>query len=106
MSNRVMLHDGKQMAVIRPDNPELALELTRDVMRRQDEKQITGEQAGREFNAIIKAQNYTFVGLLRECGNRLLDPETLEDIGRTLPGDSFVDYAEVKAKMEWESKNG
>lgn len=83
---RVLVKDGRQMAVLRPVTPEAA-------QRALDEaKQMVAEKSDDQerFNAILSKQDrMIFMGLASTKG-RVLDPKTLEDIGPMEPGDSFI----------------
>jgi len=87
---------GDKLAVLRPDDPQLALKLAYAASEIEDEE--AGQKAFRE---ILTSQPYTFVGLLAQAGRggstvRLLD-EAGWSIGSLRPGDSFVPYSDIVA---------
>lgn len=85
--------EGAQIAVVRPQDPALALRLAREAKNDDD------------FQKVLQAQRYFFVGLLanRVVGSRakivttpvILCPITSKPVGDVLPGDSFVSYPEL-----------
>lgn len=73
--------DGQKMMVLRPENPALAIELANKLLGSKDEE---------EFDKILQAQPYLFVGYsARSNAKKILD-EDGKIIGELQPGDSFV----------------
>lgn len=88
-----MLPDnGTAMAVLRPADPELALKLTVEWSDRVVREKLSPAASQEAFDAILRAQEYTYVGAVRAGGSDLVDPETGEPCGVILPGDSLVPY--------------
>jgi len=76
---------GVDLCVMRPRDPALAIRLSLAAKGQLD------------FNSVLRAQEYFFVGLAgHEPGAKgkpyVLHPVTLEVIEEVRPGDSFVDY--------------
>lgn len=88
-----VVRDGSTMAVVRPQDPALALKLTREHKTEED------------FREILRAQQYFFIGILaNEVGGSrhkinlkpvILCPIRNKPIGEPMPGDSFVSYEEL-----------
>jgi hypothetical protein len=74
--------NGKLIAVIRPANPTLALDIAYQAKENNDKAQLD--------SALVRCGPYKFVGYLSRKGARLLD-EKGKDLGEVQPGDSFVD---------------
>lgn len=76
--------DGLKLAVIRPSNPTLALEIAKLALKHNDSKLF----------ADLPAQtgcDYTFMGWLEAGGHRILDKDG-HPIGELQPGDSFITF--------------
>jgi hypothetical protein len=83
---KVLVKDGRQMAVLRPISPEaakLALDKAKQMVTEKSDDQ-------ERFNAILSEQGTMIFAGFASTKGRLLDPKTLEDIGPIEPGDSFV----------------
>lgn len=79
---------GYRVAVIRPDDPELALAQARAAV---------GAVTRDAFEAILHQQPYTFIGLAGE-GEQLLDRDR-NIIGPIAVGDSMVPYEPLVARV-------
>lgn len=91
----VVVRDGHRMAVLRPMTPEAAAEALR-----RAEGLVGKRDTDDEFQKILSDQGkMTFVGLLGSNG-RVLDPQTLSDLGPLVPGDSFVSYDDMLTHRE------
>lgn len=82
----IACEDGKPLAVIRPDNPALAIRLANEALAKQD---------GHAFERILvdvqaSGSRYTFAGWLSKDRSHVVD-ETGKRIDTLKPGDSFVD---------------
>lgn len=75
-----LIKKGHRLAVLRPKDPALALRLT-------EEFKATGGSK-KEFDRILKAQSYTFVGFAGQKG--VLLNEKGAALGRLEQGDSLI----------------
>lgn len=92
---KLVIRDGKVMAILRPQDAAKALAMVNEITQAEAAGDITPEEAQQRFNDVISAQPYTFEGLPTKDGD-LVDPETGEKVGRVKPGDSFLDFEDVK----------
>lgn len=97
MKHAFVYRNGERLAVVRPADPKMALELVRELQSVQASQ--TEEQNQRRFNEILCSQPYTYVGLLSKTGGRLLNKGGWS-IGKMKPGDSFVGFESFKGKAE------
>lgn len=89
--------EGDKIAIIRPDDPKLAMHLAREAMQIENEV-----ERKRAFDAIPAMQAYTFVGLMATVGKpqrKLLD-EKGWSIGECRAGDSLVPYSRIVEMRE------
>lgn len=81
----ILVKNGRQMAVLRPLTPEAAKAALDEALA------MVGKPNNQEaFNEIVSKQDQMIFAGLASTKARLLDPQTLEDIGPILPGDSFI----------------
>ena len=97
MKHQFLIKDGGKLAVLRPKDPALALQLARAALEIEDD-------AAREkaFQEVLNAQPYSFVGLMSTAGKpekKLLDEDGWA-IGSLRPGDSFAPYADIFAHSD------
>lgn len=92
MKRQFVLIKGEHQAVIRPENPALALKLWHEHLK--DEKTMTPEQRREASNKVVGAQAYRFLGLLG-VGRRVLD-EKGRSIGKLKLGDTWMPYSEYR----------
>lgn len=88
--DQVMVKGGKQMAIIRPLDPALALRLVSEIP-----EGTPHEESKERFDRILDAQPYRFMGLASKPVEGMvwiLHPQTLKRTGKVEPGDSFVDH--------------
>lgn len=90
MSNplALVIKSGSAVAVLRPADPEKALELV--------EKGLNDQES---FDAILTEQDYTFVGLLRR-DMKIVNSKTRKPVDRVKPGDSFVRWTDLRKAHE------
>lgn len=97
--------DGVVLAVVRPDDPEKAIEDAREIKRASQAGEISFEEAQARFNGMLKRGVYRFVGIATNekhpsgNGMRLLDHDHTYLDDYTRPGDSFVSYSDVMRSM-------
>ena len=99
------LRDGDRLAVLRPDDIELAESLTETLKRTQNRwwnrflawafPAWARRQRVQAFNAIIRAQPYTFVGLLSANGKVVLDTNG-RIVGDVRKLDSLIKWSAFK----------
>lgn len=83
------------MAILRPQDPKLAIRLARKAKTSED------------FQAILESQEYTYQGAAARLaddpnvkhGIAIVDPSTMQKIGDSQPGDSFVGLQELLANF-------
>jgi len=92
-----LLVDGLVMAVLRPQDPALALNTAMKIVEDQNLGLITREQASGRMNDMLSIQEYTYLGLLGPK-QEILSAHG-EVLGQMLPGDSFVPYDQLMAVM-------
>lgn len=76
------------LAVLRPDEPQKAIEAAQEILREIESGAITQERGRDRLAAIIADIPHTYAGLLSD-DQRVLD-EKGNDLGPVQPGDSFV----------------
>jgi hypothetical protein len=90
----ILLKDGKKVAIIRPENPALALEMVKAIREGTPHK-----KAQRAFNRMLDAQPYKFMGYAAKG-----EPHFLNEFGQVMgnvePGDSFVDFDAITRKEQ------
>jgi len=97
MRGTIFKRVGEILAVLRPEDPAKALELGRE---------LVGVDNQHAFDAILRAQEYTFLGVLgwgrnkRKTPTQILHPETRKIVGALRPGDSFVPYDQYAAEVK------
>lgn len=102
MKRRFMMRDGKIMAVLRPQDPALAMKMADDCVEADRKGTRTPEESESAFAAILHAQPYTYVGIAEHPQHkstslpRLLDRDSREPIGHMQPGDSFASLEQVE----------
>jgi len=84
--SKLLKRDGDVLAVLRPSDPQRALEKARLAKTQEDMDKVL----------LDPTQTYTFVGLA-SLDAKILDPATGENLGDLRPGDSFVPFEHVKA---------
>lgn len=94
----VLIKDGKKMAVMRPEDPRMALDMAYRV-KELSENGMPFEKSEELFNEILKMQPYTYMGLVSRDGRFVLD-ERGWAIGKLMPGDSFIDFEDAKKLVE------
>lgn len=95
MKYQFAMRDGDRIAVLRPDDPQLALRLAQEALDEQEDK--SPEERERQFQAILEAQPYRFVGCMATTGKphpKLLDANGWP-VGHVRPGDSFTPWQQV-----------
>jgi hypothetical protein len=92
--DEVLMRNGKEMAIIRPLDPALALRLVGEIPNGTPH-----EESKRAFDAILDAQPYRFIGMATK-GGYIIHPQTGARIGKLQPGDSFVDYDQMQKYAE------
>jgi len=91
------IQNGDKVAVLRPQDPQLALRLAYAALEIEDDA-----EREKAFQAVLSAQPYSFVGLMSTAGKpekRLLDEDGWS-IGSLRPGDSFTPYATIFAHSD------
>lgn len=88
--------ENPELAVIRPRDPALALETAKRIAAEHAAGRLSDEEADRQFNEMLRAQPYTFVGLVRGGSSEVLDPRTGLTIGHVEPGDSFIAPSDLR----------
>jgi hypothetical protein len=86
------------IAVLRPKDPALAVKAARKIAKKERLGTIHRAEANRRFQAMLKLQEYRFVGILEKKKSkkpRILDPRSGEPIDHLKMGDSFVPYKEL-----------
>ena len=93
---KLLVKDGEVMAVIRPSNPQRALD---KAMALVGTPYAEGQKA---MDAILQdpEQTYTFIGLATKEGEKIVDPVTGIVVSKMQPGDSFVSYSELNASRQ------
>jgi hypothetical protein len=99
-TKKLLVKDGKVLAVIRPSDPQRALDKARALVGMS---YADGQKA---MDEILQdpAQTYTFIGLAMKKHGKIADPETGAVIGKTQAGDSFVSYEQILARHAAEAK--
>lgn len=82
MNKKILHRDGKALAVIRPSDPSLALQLAHLAMKTQD-KNLFGE--------MLTKQDYTFAGYASSDGSINLLDENGSLVDTMRPGDSLIE---------------
>lgn len=95
MKHPFLIKDGGKLAVLRPNDPQMALRILRDVQLIEDP-----EAQAVAFQEMLASQPYTFVGLASSVTKggaaRLLDEDGWA-VGTVRPGDSFAPYGDIIA---------
>ena len=78
------------LIVIRPENPEQAVQNALSLQLSWLEKKITDAEYSAEFQKLIQTQNYHQVGWLH---NEVIVDEDCKKIGDLQPGDSILNQA-------------
>lgn len=78
------------MLVMRPANPIFAVEVALLIHRLNQNGDITDEESLNLMEAMLKMQDYTFVGYLSKGGQCLEDKDGII-IGQVMIGDSFCE---------------
>ncbi len=99
MKRRAIKKAGEYLAVLRPEDPVLALRLASAHVDRvnkaiADGAPMSPEAMKKDWNDVLAAQPYRYLGLLGE-GRRILDRHGWS-IGKLQRGDAFVAYSEVQ----------
>jgi hypothetical protein len=85
---KFMRQAGKKLQVIRPNKPELVLQITREAQARDDSKMLL------QLPALVEEQGgfYIFVGYVcvTSEGKAFLGDEEGKKVGELQPGDTFV----------------
>ena len=89
---------ARRFAILRPEDPALALRLTEEWKAKHSDRNTARVPPQEEFNAILAAQKYTFVGFMSDDGKKLVDENGVE-VGELKVGDSLVG-AEALAKFQ------
>lgn len=84
----LVMKNGSALAVLRPEDPEKALDLVERGLNDQ-----------KSFDAILSEQKYTFVGLLRQ-DMKIVHSKTRKAVDRVQPGDSFVSWKELRKSLD------
>lgn len=94
MKHPFAIQNGDKVAVLRPEDPRLALKLTDAALEIEDD-----DEREKAFRAVLGAQPYSFVGLLSTVGKpeKKLLSEDGWAIGSVRLGDAGVSYAEIFA---------
>lgn len=95
MRRKFFIRDGAKVAVIRPEDPDMAIRHANILGARNESGIISDEEFQRLFNEMLNEQPYRYIGLLGE-GGKLLDEKGWA-IGKVKPGDSFVPFDQVHA---------
>ena len=94
-----VIKDGDRLAVLRPKNPERAVHDTQVVQAKAKSGKYTPDEIAAEFDAILRSQPYTFVGILGEgptpSERGVILDASRRVIGRVKLGDSFVRYSQL-----------
>ncbi len=92
MKYRFQMRAGDKIAILRPDDPGLAIRLAREAMAIE-----SAEESEKALDAILHAQMYSFAGLVATVGKpeRKLLNESGWAIGTCKPGDSMVPYRQI-----------
>lgn len=80
--------DGHPLLVLRPGDPDKAVDLALTVAAECATGQISRSEAKKRFDAVPQEQRYTFVGFLSKA-DRVVDAQG-KKIGRLKRGDSIV----------------
>lgn len=98
-TKKLIVKNGKVMAVIRPSDPQRALDKAKAIVG------MPYEQGQKAMDAILQdtSQTYTFLGLAMKKHGKIVDPETGAVVGRTQAGDSFVPYEQIQARAAAEA---
>jgi hypothetical protein len=94
------MREGERVAVIRPDDPQLALAETAAIQSDLQQGEITETEARARFERIPTLQPYTFVGFLTTSGG------IADEAGNVLehmpsPGDSFISEQSLHDSEPW-----
>lgn len=92
-----LIKDGKKMAIMRPENPMMAIDMARRVQL-LSENGMPFAKAEELFSEILRSQPYTYMGLGSRDG-KILDEKGWA-IGKILPGDSFIDFEDAKKLVD------
>lgn len=97
---KILVKDGKVLAVIRPSDPLRALTQAKALIG------TSYDEAKKPFDEILSdpEQTYTFVGLATKNHGRIVDPSTGDVVGKVQAGDSLVPYEQLLARHEAEAK--
>jgi len=97
---KLLVKDGKVLAVIRPSDPQRALNKAKALLG------MNYRDGQKAMDEILQdpAQTYTFIGLAMKKHGKIVDPETGAVIGKAQAGDSFVPYEQILARHEAEAK--
>jgi hypothetical protein len=96
---KLIVRNGKVMAVIRPSDPQRALDKARAIIG------MPYEQGQKAMDEILQdpTQTYTFMGLAMKKHGKIVDPQTGAVVGKTQPGDSFVAYEQILTRAATEA---
>jgi hypothetical protein len=86
------------MAIIRPAKPEITKAETKRIQEAEKAGEMTPEEASKAFDNIInKHETFTFVGVMTDRPDVVLDPNTKRPIpgAKVEPWDSFIPMAEL-----------
>lgn len=102
MKHPFALNRGEKVAVLRPDNPQLAIDLSLQVEAKVKAEGLSAEQRNAELQRVMLMQSHTFVGFLGLGGKP--HPRILNEhgwgIGSVKPGDSFVPFKQIEMAAE------
>lgn len=98
-TKKLIVKKGKVMAVIRPSDPQRALDKAKAIIG------MPYEQGQKAMDEILQdpEQTYTFMGLAMKKHGKIVDPETGAVVGKTQAGDSFVAYEQIQARAAAEA---
>lgn len=91
------------IGILRPHDPELSKRETQRIQSEEASGKLTPEEASKQFDAILAKQpGFTFVGMMTDDPEVVLDPRTRKQIpgAKVLPWDSFVPMSEIAEKLK------
>lgn len=87
MKKPFAMRDGDRLFVVRPQDPYLAIQLTRALIAAK----LPTAEAELQFSKIMHSQPYTFVGFYAKDLKSILDDKGWK-VGSMKPGDTFVGF--------------
>ena len=97
VSKNVAKSEGQYLAVVRPANPQKALDRIEQIKADQDSGVLSPLLASHQFNQMLTEQPYQFLGALSSNGKHILDPDTGVFLQHVQPGDSFVGWIDLQS---------